>query len=70
MSARLRDVSYEFAGSVQPRKLMQQVANIDFIPRQVTAYGVSINRESHVRTLLSIATYNRSMERYRLHLFL
>ena len=34
---------------------MQQVADIDFITRQVTAYSVSVNRESHARTLISIA---------------
>ena len=43
MSAGLRDVGDEVAGPVQLRKLMQQVADINFIPRQVTADGVSVN---------------------------
>ena len=30
--------------------MIQQIADIDFISREMTAYGVSVNRESHVRS--------------------
>ncbi len=53
---RLREVRYEVVFVVQPRKLVQKVADINFISSQMTADGVCVNRESHAR-IYSIAAY-------------
>src|SRR5690349_9795662 len=53
LHAGLGDIGDQLITFVQARKLMQQIADIDFVARQVTADGVRVNRKSHQR--LSIA---------------
>ena len=52
---RLGDVGNEFTIPIQAGKVIQKITDINFISGKVTAYGVCINRESHVRAF-SIAT--------------
>ena len=62
----LRKIRKKFAGPVQTRKMVQKIADINFISREVTADGVSVNRESHVR-ISSIAAENCPLPGYQLH---
>jgi hypothetical protein len=49
-STRLGHVSDEFAIPVDPRKLLQQITDINLVARKVTTDGVCVDRESHSPT--------------------
>ncbi len=47
---RLGKVCKKFILLIEPGKVRQEVTDINFISGEVTAYGVSVNRESHARS--------------------